>query len=441
MNNPARVTADRQEKKTKRFLRQVAARAALELETLREIPDSPASLDYFYRILAAIYIDNDPGKILDAAGTQRAAIGLYCMVVPEELIYAAGAVPVRLCMGSFEAAQAGEDFLPRDACALAKSVMGASMQAGLKIFDRCEQVIVPTMCDAKRKLGEELSASKEVWMMQMPHIKDADASRRVWLEQVWALKNRLEKSKAVPAKKITARSLGRAVEAVARAQSEIRRLMAFRRRPSPLLWGRQATAVLNAYAFAPVTDWTEALIRLNRDLAERAAANRPVCAADRPRILIAGSPGVFPNMKMPALVEEMGGIVVYDESCAGDRYLYDPVGNTENCLRDQMTAIASRYMSPCVCPSFAPNEDRRVMLRRMADAYKVDGVLYHVLKGCIVYDFEVHRVETALKDQGIPLLRVETDYNPEDVEQLRTRIEAFIEMLKAGKKKKIRKED
>ena len=441
MNSTALATADRQEKKTRRFLRQVAARAALELETLREIPDSPASLDYFYRILASVYVENNPGKILDAGGTQRPAIGLYCMVVPEELIYAAGAVPVRLCLGSFEAAQAGEDFLPRDACALAKSAMGASMQAELKIFDRCEQVIVPTMCDAKRKLGEELSASKEVWMMQMPHIKDADISRQIWLEQVWALKNRLETSGAVPAKKITARNLGCAIDAVALAQSEIRRLIAFRGLPSPLLWGRQAMAVLNAYAFAPVTDWTAALIRLNQDLAERAEEERTVCPSDRPRILIAGSPSVFPNMKMPALVEEMGGLVVYDESCAGDRYLYDPVGSTEKSLRDQITAIASRYMSPCVCPSFAPNEDRLVMIRRMAESHRVDGVLYHVLKGCIVYDFEVHRVETALKDQGIPLLRVETDYNPEDVEQLRTRIEAFIEMLKAGKKKKTRREE
>ena len=62
--------------------------------------------------------------------------------------------------------------------------------------------------------------------------------------------------------------------------------------------------------------------------------------------------------------------------------------------------------------------------------------MYHVLKGCISYDFEVLRLEKELKQQGIPMLRVETDYNPEDVEQLRTRIEAFIEMLKTGKKKR-----
>jgi benzoyl-CoA reductase/2-hydroxyglutaryl-CoA dehydratase subunit BcrC/BadD/HgdB len=96
-----------------------------------------------------------------------------------------------------------------------------------------------------------------------------------------------------------------------------------------------------------------------------------------------------------------------------------------------MAGIASRYLAPCVCPSFAPNDDRLFFIRRMVTDFSVDGVLYHVLKGCVVYDFEVSRVENALRDNQIPLLRVETDYNPEDVEQLRTRIEAFIEMLRS----------
>jgi benzoyl-CoA reductase/2-hydroxyglutaryl-CoA dehydratase subunit BcrC/BadD/HgdB len=127
----------------------------------------------------------------------------------------------------------------------------------------------------------------------------------------------------------------------------------------------------------------------------------------------------------------MGGVVVADESCAGDRYLYDPVGSTERTINDQMLGIASRYLAPCVCPSFSPNDDRLTLIQRMITDFAVDGVLYHVLKGCVVYDFEVNRVENALRENQIPLLRVETDYNPEDVEQLRTRIEAFIEMLKS----------
>jgi benzoyl-CoA reductase/2-hydroxyglutaryl-CoA dehydratase subunit BcrC/BadD/HgdB len=65
----------------------------------------------------------------------------------------------------------------------------------------------------------------------------------------------------------------------------------------------------------------------------------------------------------------------------------------------------------------------------MCEEFKIDGIIYHVLKGCVSYDFELSRVEKTMKERDIPVLRIETDYNPEDIEQLRTRIEAFVEVL------------
>ena len=427
-----------EEKKSRRFLRQVAGSAAIELDKLRDIPDGPSSLNYFYDILESVFVRNEPERIFEPDYINPLFIGIYCMAIPEELIYAAGAIPVRLCAGSFDASQIGEDLVPRDACPLVKSSTGFSAQKGLKIFDQCDVVIVPTTCDCKRKMVEELSEYKNVLMLELPHIKDAILSREIWIEQVYALKNLIEKhvSKSRSGHKITARRLSKAIKNIAGAQAETRNLLSIRASLPPVIWGRQATAVINSYAYAPADKWSEALNRLNNELAARLSERISICSENTPRILIAGSPSIFPNMKISGLVEEMGGLVVYDESCAGDRYLSDPVGNTENSLGDQMIGLASRYMAPCTCPSFAPNNDRLRIIQRISDNSAVDGVLYHVLKGCISYDFEVLRLEKELKKQDIPMLRVETDYNPEDVEQLRTRIEAFIEMLKTGKKKR-----
>jgi len=129
----------------------------------------------------------------------------------------------------------------------------------------------------------------------------------------------------------------------------------------------------------------------------------------------------------------MGGALVTDESCVGDRYLYDPVGSVENTMEDMLVALASRYLMPCTCPSFAPNDDRLFRLRQAVEDFQLDGVLYLVLKGCVIYDFELQRVEKLMQELGLPVLRIETDYNPEDVEQLRTRVEAFIEMIQENK--------
>ena len=62
--------------------------------------------------------------------------------------------------------------------------------------------------------------------------------------------------------------------------------------------------------------------------------------------------------------------------------------------------------------------------------HQVDGIVYHVLRGCLVYDFEYQLIEEEMGKLDIPIIRVETDYNEEDIEQLRIRIEAFVELIK-----------
>ena len=95
-----------------------------------------------------------------------------------------------------------------------------------------------------------------------------------------------------------------------------------------------------------------------------------------------------------------------------------------------MRALAGRYIRPCTCPVFVDNRQRIYRIRQMIKEHKVQGVVYHVLRGCLVYDYEYQILEEELAKYDIPVIRVESDYNEEDVEQLRIRIEAFIELIK-----------
>ncbi len=413
-----------------RWLRQLGREAGVQLAALRDLADAPAALAPFVDALEQVFVANEPQSLLFADGEPRPLIGVYCILAPEELIYAAGAVPVRLCGGCSTSCSAGEEYVPRDGCPLAKSSLGLSARPGLAVYDCCDVVIVPTTCDAKRKFGEELSRFREVWMLEVPHLKESEISQHAWLQQIHALKERLERHVSrVRGKRTTinARALDRAIDRQAAAHRQMRRLMGFRALETPPIWGRQATAAANAFSFMEVGAWTGAMIDLNDELEQR--QGKAVCPARAPRVMIAGSPVIFPNLKLPQLIEELGAIVVADESCVGERALYDLVGHPERNLPAQLSALAARCLMPCVCPSFTPNQDRLVTLRRTIATHRIDGVVYHVLKGCVVYDFEVGRVESALKELEIPVVRIETDYSPEDVEQLRTRIEAFVEML------------
>ena len=102
---------------------------------------------------------------------------------------------------------------------------------------------------------------------------------------------------------------------------------------------------------------------------------------------------------------------------------------TDGTLDEQIEAIADRYMKiNCAC--FTPNKERLDDIVRLAREYRVDGVVHYNLQFCHTYANEAVLVERTLEEAGIPLLRIETDYTDEDASQLRTRVEAFLEMLR-----------
>ena len=94
-----------------------------------------------------------------------------------------------------------------------------------------------------------------------------------------------------------------------------------------------------------------------------------------------------------------------------------------------LDAIVDRYMRiDCAC--FTPNTERLDNIVKMAQDLKVKGVIHYGLSFCQPYAIEAYKVEKALTKAGIPMLSIETDYSMEDVEQLKTRVEAFVEMTR-----------
>jgi benzoyl-CoA reductase/2-hydroxyglutaryl-CoA dehydratase subunit BcrC/BadD/HgdB len=81
------------------------------------------------------------------------------------------------------------------------------------------------------------------------------------------------------------------------------------------------------------------------------------------------------------------------------------------------------------CACFTPNTGRIDDIKRYAEEYKVDGVIYSNLSFCHTYAVEYKNVEAALKEAGIPIMNIETDYSSEDSGQIKTRVEAFLEMI------------
>jgi len=337
-------------KRKERFSRAIARSTRAVLEKLYAIPDKPESMQYFYNILKDTFVENRPAISAEQYSKMK-KIGICCMMVPEELIYAAGAIPVRLCGGSFEASCAGDELLPRDTCPVVKASMGFTAFELNSLYDLCDLIIVPATCDAKRKMAEELAQYKEVVLLEVPHAKDSEKAKQEWLEHIYALKKYLEK---YTGQKITRARLHSAAIMLDRARYQTRRLYELRKSSQLMICGRLALPVMNAYGIDMADNWIKAMEKLNNELEKKQQSSLDVCKKEIPRIFIAGCPSIFPNWKIPFIIEESGGIVVSEESCTGERFLYDPVAISEKSLSHLMTSIAAKYIMPCICPSFSP---------------------------------------------------------------------------------------
>ena len=91
--------------------------------------------------------------------------------------------------------------------------------------------------------------------------------------------------------------------------------------------------------------------------------------------------------------------------------------------------IVDRYFT-IDCAVFTPNPTRAEHALEIGRDAKADGVIHYALQFCSPYQMEAPLVERRVEHGGLPVLRIDTDYSQEDVGQLQTRVEAFVEQIR-----------
>jgi benzoyl-CoA reductase/2-hydroxyglutaryl-CoA dehydratase subunit BcrC/BadD/HgdB len=302
-------------------------------------------------------------------------------------------------------------------------------------LESSDAIISVLTCDGMTKLGEILTDFQEVWQMTIPRVKDSDQSLKLWIEEIKDVKQKIEK---LTGNKITRKKLRKAIELTQKATKAFRRLQDLRK-GNPVIMGRDAMLAIQSYMWDDIERWTINTDKLCDELEARAKNKTWAVLPDTPRVMITGTPMFWPdNWKVPSLVEEASpqGIIVADEMCSSERILNDPVGVDEWSMNDMLNAIGERYLMASTCPCFSSkdgNEDRINWLITKIKDYKIDGVIYYVIRGCMLYAMEYARVKKVLDTLNIPVYYLDTEYTREDVGQMKTRVEAFLEMLSARK--------
>lgn len=361
-------------------------------------------------------------KVKSLKDKGQRVVGVYCTFMPEELVLASGAVQISLCSTSEETIPAAEEDLPRNLCPLIKASYGFAKTDKCPYFYFSDLVVGETTCDGKKKMYEYMSDLKPLYLMQLPHMRTTEQSKELWYRELVAFKNKLEDFFDVT---ITEDQIRDAIHLKNRERLAKKHFYELGQLNPPALSGAEIFKVMygSQYKFDKEEN-IQSLEDATTAVKERYANGEHL--ESKSRILITGSPMGGVTEKVIHAVEENGGVVVGYENCTVAKATERLVAEDEP---DVYQSLVDKYLNiGCACLS--QNKPRLQLISDMIDKYQVDGVIDMVLQNCIPFSVESHRIKDFVNDEKQkPYMYLETDYSEADIEQINTRVTAFLEML------------
>ena len=206
----------------------------------------------------------------------------------------------------------------------------------------------------------------------------------------------------------------------------LKNISSLRKKPDPVITGGDFIELMRCYFYLSPGEYKPYLDEQYKKLLALPEGN-----TSRIRLMIAGGVIADGDKKILKIVEEdLGARIVCEDHCSGVKAMYNMIREDELPLE----AIAEGYFGKAPCSRMKPLSDSIKFSGELAQEYDVDGVLYVYLKFCPCYGQIKNEFLSHYQKLGIPALELSTDYSKNDIGQLKTRIEAFIEVLKERKK-------
>lgn len=385
----------------------------------------PEKMDYFNMVVADIH-GIRPQELVEFQKNGGKVVGTFCIHVPDEIVFALGAINTGLCSGSQFWVPGGEKVLPSATCPLIKASLGARFERTCPFFRLADLFVGETTCDGKKKAWEVLSKDAPMYIFDLPQMK-RDKDREFFKDEVRRYIKRIEE---LTGNTLTKEGLKDAIVLINNKRRALQRLNAFRTLENVPISGRDVLLITQIAFYDDPARFTQKLNELCDELDERVKNGVSAYPKDAPRVMLSGTPLSIPNWKLHQIIETQGAAVVGEEMCTGSRYFEKLVDESGETIEEMIDALTDRYMSGINCACYTPNDERIEDIIRLSKYFKADGVIDVNLKFCQIYDTEGIEVERRLKEENIPVLGIETDYSDNDAEQLKTRIGAFLELLK-----------
>jgi len=348
--------------------------------------------------------------------TGKKAFGYVCTYTPEEILYAADILPVRI-FGQPGETPAADAYLYTNICSFVRSCLEQALHDG---YSQIDGLIACNSCDHIRRLFD-------VWKNYIPtpfmHIislpsKATPSTLRFFQQELEQFKVLLEEQLG---DKIREEALREAIEVYNKSRQLLNRLYQWRSQHPPLITGSEVLEIIRAGMVMPKPEFNRLLEEF---IGEREGLGPSKVKDDRVRLLILGSELDDPSYL--ELIEDLGAVVVIDDLCNGTRYFWDLV-DPEG---DPIEQLAKRYLTRTPCPRMHPARYRIEHLTRLIHQFRVEGIIYETMKFCDLHGSGYPVIKKGLEGLGLPLLKLEREYTSAAIGQLKTRVEAFLESIR-----------
>ncbi len=350
-----------------------------------------------------------------AASDGRIPIGYSCSFVPEALLMADRLFPVRLRAPGVAGTELADNYLSTLVCSYTRSLLEFAMDDRYGLIRGW--VFVPSCAHMQRLIDNMEYLRKPAFSHVIDVPRKANDATLAWMEEeLGMLAKKLASHFGVDT---GSASLMKAIDEWNRFAETVNAIGDLRKKESPPITGAEFHSMVMASLASPKDMILPGIETLRREIENRKGMDKY-----RARLMVAGAH--LHDPELIRIIESQGGLVVADRFCTGTIPGFKPI----EAGGDPIRALAAHTFEKTQCPRMMENFEMR--LQGIIDTvreYRVDGVLIEVIKFCDLWGVDSMPLVSALRKEGVPVLKIEREYRTGCEGQLRTRVQAFIESL------------
>lgn len=357
---------------------------------------------------------------------KKAYVAYTCNYTPIEVLAAANVSYIRLLhRGTPEELIAGETVTQSMLCDFAKSVVGGFIKK-TPVYNSIEKLYTFYTCGCMRATVEaigELYVPAAIY--NLPRDRKSESAAADLATEIKAFKEDLERltGELIPDSAIRGKTA-----AYNLIKQYMRDIAGYRKGDTPLVSSSEFQELVNGYYSIPAEDLLPELEKIKQQLAKTNLTKRK-----KIRLLMSGGILAEGDNKITKIIEDLGAEIVAEDNCTGIKPLsFDIRSNPDEDIYEQ---LAEGYLNKAPCSRMSPKEDMLEYSLKLAREYDVDGVVLYYLKFCPCYSMLEKMYHKLFSDNDIPLIILSGDYSTGDEGQLKTRLEAFIELIEQKKER------